>query len=153
MRKIIILAGLALLFSAARINAQSSYQTALGLGIDFGDGATLVGPSVKHFFAPNHAGQAEILFGDRTTFITALYEYNKDFPNAKGLKWYLGIGPSIGLYKGGSSFYIRPVAGLDYKINDVPLDFAFDWRPALYLGDNGSDFNAARFGLGFRYAF
>jgi|GEM_PF-4472951 len=39
----------------------SSYQNAIGLGIDFGDGLTLAGFSGKHFFADNHAGKGEIL--------------------------------------------------------------------------------------------
>jgi hypothetical protein len=47
---------------------------------------------------------------------------------------------------------IRPTGGLDYKINGVPLSFSFDWRPTFFIGEN-SDFEAARFGLGFRYAF
>jgi hypothetical protein len=43
------------------------------------------------------------------------------------------------------------VLGLDYKINNVPLNFSFDWRPAFVV-THGTSFNAARFGLGFRYA-
>jgi hypothetical protein len=50
------------------------------------------------------------------------------------------------------NFLLRPLAGLDYKINDVPLNFTFDWRPAFVL-THGTDFNAARFGLAVRYCF
>jgi hypothetical protein len=145
----LFLAGIMYSFS----NAQSTYNTAIGLGIDFGDGQTLVGPSVKHFFAPNHAGQFEAMFGDHYTVLQGFYEYHKAIPNATGLQWFLGVGAGVGLYKGGSEFLMRPIGGLDYKINNVPLAFSFDWRPAIAIGDGDSNFEPGRFGLGFRYAF
>ncbi len=133
--------------------AQSSYKTGLGLGIDFGTGMTLVGPSVKHFFTTHNVGQFEALFGSNYTVLQAFYQYHKDIPNAAGLKWYLGAGAGVGLYRNGSHFLLKPTAGLDYKIKDVPLSFAFDWRPTIGIGNNDSDFEPARFGFGFRYAF
>ena len=81
-----------------------------------------------------------------------MYQYHGDISGADGLKWFAGGGPSIVFFDGGSDFLLRPTVGLDFKINDVPLAFSFDWRPAIYFGDGG-DFEPARFGLGFRYAF
>ena len=153
MKKVFFLGLLFIGLSIHQANAQSDYKTALGLTVDFGDGATFVGPSVKHFFQPNHAGQFEVLFGDNVTLIEAFYQYHKPIENAAGLKWYAGIGPGVQLYDGGSNFLLRPLGGLDYKINNVPLDFHFDWRPTLVFYDGDSDFEAARFSLGFRYAF
>ena len=138
--------------STLALHAQSNYGTALGLGIDFGDGQTLVGPSVKHFFAENHAGMGEVTFGDNVTFVTLMYQYHKEFPNADGFQWFAGGGPSIAFFDGDSDVLLRPVVGLDYKIGNVPLAFSFDWRPWIYFGE-GDDFEAARFGLGFRYTF
>lgn len=152
MKKVGLLIILVFAVGVFQSNAQSNYTTALGLGIDFGDGQTLVGPSVKHFFAAEHAGVGEVTFGDNVTFLTALYQYHGTFNNAGGLKWFVGGGPSIAFFDGGSDFLLRPTAGLDFKINDVPLAFSFDWRPWIYFGDNG-DFEPARFGLGFRYTF
>ena len=41
----------AALFTMSITNAKAQdYKTAAGLAIDFGDGATLVGPHIKHFF-------------------------------------------------------------------------------------------------------
>ncbi|MET0635718.1 MAG: hypothetical protein ABWZ25_06800 [Chitinophagaceae bacterium] len=153
MRKTLFLGLLILGLSIYQVNAQSNYKTALGLTVDFGDGATEVGPSVKHFFAPNHAGQFEVLFGNHHTVIEAFYQYHKQIPNAEGLQWYLGIGPGVSLYDNGSNFLLRPTGGLDYKISNVPLDFHFDWRPTIVFYDNDTDFEPARFSLGFRYAF
>ncbi len=171
MRRISILLPALFILLSVQVNAQNrsrtashnsdgmgtNYDNSLGLSIDFGTGGTLAGPTFKHFFDQRNAGQFEILFGDHYTIIDALYEYHGQVPNASGLKWYLGIGPGVGLFKGGSNFLIRPLAGLDYKINNVPLSFSFDWRPTLTFLDNhyadDTDFEPARFGLGFRYAF
>ncbi|MEP7258006.1 MAG: hypothetical protein ABI687_06455 [Flavitalea sp.] len=159
MKKNLLSAVLALLLltGALQVSAQksaggSSYTNGLGLGIDFGDGSTLVGVSGKHFFSENNVGQAEIMFGDHVTYISAYYLYHRQIENAAGLRWFLGFGGSFALYKGGSNFLIRPVGGLDYKINNVPLAVSFDWRPAFRV-THDADFNAARFGLGFRYTF
>lgn len=153
MNKLLIFASAVWLSATAITFAQSNYTTALGLGIDFGDGQTLVGPSVKHFFAENHAGMGEVAFGDNVTFLTLMYQYHKEFPNADGFQWFAGGGPSIAFFDGDSDVLLRPVVGLDYKIANVPLAFSFDWRPWIYFGDTNDDFEAARFGLAFRYTF
>lgn len=90
------------------------------------------------------------------------YQYDADVPNAAGLKSYAGFGPGIALSKkyyhyygyssGGTDVLLRPSVGLDYKVDNVPLNFFFDWRRAFVL-THGTDFNAARFGLGARFAF
>lgn len=156
MRKVFVIGSLFIalvIAGSTTANAQSSYKTGIGLGLDFGSGQTLVGPSLKHFFSENNVGQFEVLFGDNYTVIEGFYLYHSDFPNAAGLKWYAGVGAGFGLYKGGSEFLLRPAGGLDYKINNVPLSFSFDWRPTIAIGDGNSDFEPARFGLGFRYTF
>jgi hypothetical protein len=132
-----------------KVQAQT-YNTAIGLGIEVGDGATLVGPTVKHFFTENSAVQGELTFGGGGTFIGAYYQYHGGIPNAEGLQYYLGGGPALGFGGGSTDFYVRPMAGLDYKINNVPIALSFDWRPTILIGTN-SDFTAARFGIGFKF--
>lgn len=129
------------------------YKTAAGLGIDFGNGATLVGPTIKHFFNKNSAVNADVLFGSGSTLIQGFYQYHDDIKGAGGLKWYLGIGPGINLYDGGSTFMIRPMAGLDFRIPSAPIALSFDWRPAMSFYDGDTDFEAGRFGLGFKFVF
>lgn len=152
-----VIAALLMIMVTLSVSAQnkgggSGYRNALGLGIDFGDGSTLVGVSGKHFFSANNVGQAEVLFGNEVTHISAYYLYHKQIENAAGLRWFLGVGGTIALYDNGSDFLIRPAAGLDYKITNVPLSFSFDWRPVFRVTHN-THFHAARFGLGFRYTF
>lgn len=131
----------------------STYSTALGLGLDFGDGGTYVGPSIKHFFTRNNVGKAEVLFGRNSTQLAAYYQYHGDIQNASGLKWTLGLGGSAYFNRYyGDDFAFRPTAGLDFKVPDVPLGFEFDWRPAIFA-THGGGFTGARFGFGFRFCF
>ncbi|MEO8584006.1 MAG: hypothetical protein ABI415_09435 [Flavitalea sp.] len=130
----------------------TSYKNAVGLGIDFGDGLTMVGVTGKHFFTDNHVGVGEVLFGDHTAKIQAFYQFHSEIEAAPGLRWFAGVGPSLALYRRYSNFSIVPIGGLDYKIPGVPFNFSFDWRPNIVI-THGGDFLPARFGLGFRYAF
>jgi len=137
--------------SAHRSANGSTYRNAIALGIDFGTGSTLVGPSYKHFFGANNVGKFEDLFGNYVA-LQAFYEYHKMIGDAPGLQWFAGIGAGVGLDENNSAFLLKPIGGLDYKIDGVPLSFSFDWRPTFFIGDD-SDFEAGRFGLGFRFAF
>src|SRR5947208_1536817 len=129
----------------------SGYKNAVGLGLDLGSG-TLVGIDGKHFFTNKDAGEAQLMFGSGITLLGAQYEYHGQIQNASGLKWYAGLGPQFAFGNGFTDVLLRPLVGLDYKINAVPLQFSFDWRPSFVI-THGTYFDAARFGLGFRYAF
>ncbi|QNL50674.1 hypothetical protein H8S90_03480 [Olivibacter sp. SDN3] len=138
--------------SLPKAAAQSSapYHTAFGLFLDLGNGGTYVGPHVKHFFSGNDAGQAMVLFGNDITILGVEYSYNKEIPDAKGLMWNLGIGPQAFFGDGETVFAIRPMAGLEFKVPQAPIAIGFDWRPAWAISD-GSEFEAGRFGLSFKY--
>ena len=146
-----------LLVAVSEVSAQrsangSDYINAIGLGIDFGDGSTLVGPSYKRFFSENNVGKFEVLFGDNYAIIQGFYEYHREIEGAPGLRWFAGAGAGVALAENNSSFLLRPEGGLDYKVNGIPLAFSFDWRLTIFIGDD-SDFEPARFGLGFRFTF
>ena len=151
--KKILFATLLIVSLEASAQYGSGYKTGLGMQVDFGTGSTLVGFDAKHFFDQHNVGEAQLLFGTGVVVLGAQYEYHGDIQNAAGLKWYAGFGPQIAFVKdGGTDLLLRPLIGLDYKINDVPLNFSFDWRPA-FQATHGTGFEAARFGLAFRYAF
>lgn len=151
MKKICIALFTLVVICTATSKAQG-YKTAVGLQLDFGRGSTAVGPGIKYFFKDNSAIEGEVLFGTGITYLQAFYQYQREIPNAKGLEWYLGGGPSVGFGNGFTWVYLRPMVGLDYKINDVPLALSFDWRPSIYLGSSyGSRFYGGAFGLGFKY--
>lgn len=157
MKKILfsVFAVAVLLVGSTKLSQAQSYRTAVGLGLDFGSGATLVGPMVKHFFNPNAAGQAELLFGDHTVAINAFYQYQNRIAGAPGLDWYVGGGPGLHFfsYKGFSNttFALKPMAGLDYKIGGAPIAVSLDWRPSIFIGSGDTNFEPARFGLGLKF--
>ena len=143
--------GVAMLLGSTEASAQS-YKTGVGLLVDFGDGATFVGPQVKHFFKANHAGEFSVLFADGATLAQANYQYQQPFGGANGLAWYVGVGPGILFGSGNTAFAPSAMLGLDYKIPSVPLALSMDWRPRFILGED-SDAEAGRFNAGFKYTF
>lgn len=157
-RSLLILTLAVVLMSTAfqKASAQSGapYNNAFGLFLDLGNGGTWVGPHLKHYFTSNDAGQLMVLFGDHTVTIGAEYSYNKDIPGAEGLRWNVGAGPQVHFFSldgwSQTDFSIRPQAGLEYKISGAPIAVGFDWRPMWAL-THGSNFEAGRFGLTFKY--
>lgn len=151
--KLIALSYLLLLLNTQNTQAQA-YNNALGLGIDLGNGETLVGPQFKHFFNNKDAVNAQILFGNDITSIGVDYSYNKMF-DGTNLGWYVGAGPQLSFIShktDGDNIYfaIRPAVGLEYKIPTVPLSLHFDWKPWWNLSKE-TDFEAGRFSIGFKY--
>lgn len=138
--------------STSRSSSGADYSTGLGIRLDFGSGGTFFGFSGKHFFSAAGAGEAHLLFASGSTALGLEYQHHFDIPSAAGLKWYLGVGPGFVFGGGSTSVLIRPIAGLEYKIQTAPIGIAFDWRPAIQL-NNGSGFEAGRFGLAARYVF
>ncbi|MBX6380680.1 MAG: hypothetical protein IRZ01_08390 [Thermoflavifilum aggregans] len=141
------------LFAQRAYNRGADYRTAIGLGVDFGDGATGVGISAKHFFTAHDVGEANLLFfPGNLTGLNALYEYHGYIAGAPGLKWYLGMGPQLFFDNNETDFGVRPVLGMDFKIPSAPLNMAFDWRPYIQF-THGTGSIAGRFQFAFRFAF
>ncbi|WP_047414291.1 hypothetical protein [Cellulophaga sp. Hel_I_12] len=150
MKNIALITMTLLALGLTKVHGQTNYRTSVGLGIDFGTGETLVGPSAKYFFKQNQAALAEVVFGSGITGVTLLYQYHGRIASTNGLRWFAGAGPSFNFIGGGTTFSARPNVGLDYKIETIPLNFSFDWRPDLLISEDGG-FQAARFGIGIRY--
>lgn len=144
----------ALLIAALQFGASAqSYKNALGVRMEFGSNyGTWFGFSGKHFFNSNGAGEAQLLFGSGITLLDLEYQYHLPIKNAQGLKWYVGFGPGFAFGGGETTVLLRPLAGLDYTLSQSPINFSFDWRPAIAV-TGGSEFVAGRFGLAARYAF
>ena len=154
MKKQFLLTAFAALIFISTTSAQSmgrTYKTALG--IKFLDGA---GISLKHFLNERDALEGIAYFWSHGTRITGLYELHFDIDGAPGLKWYVGPGAHIGLYnyKYGDGAYvgIDGVLGLDYKVNNAPLNLSLDWQPSFEFGD-GRGFAGNWGGFGIRYTF
>ncbi len=66
MKKLLLLLFAVSLYFGNNATAQSrsgSTGNSAGITVDFGDGSTLVGPALKHYFDRNNAGQLELLIG------------------------------------------------------------------------------------------
>ncbi len=138
----------------AQLSYAQVYKAAVGLALDLSEGVTFVGPSGKYFFSENHSGQFDLGFEDGATALTFLYAYNDEFSGAQGLQWFAGIGPTILLIEDfDTQFALRPHAGVDFKIPEVPLAFSLSWRPVILVSDAGigDRFDAGAFALGFRF--
>lgn len=126
---------LLLMMSGSAVVAQNStsnsndYKTAVGIKVWNGGGANL-----KTFLSEKTALEFTGFFYNRGTRITGLYELHGELNTEGNLRWYLGGGAHVSLYKGYTGVGIDGVIGLDYKVPTAPLNIALDWQPAVELG-------------------
>ncbi len=154
--KKLLLVVLVFIAASVTVNAQSmgrTYKTALGVKVWDGGGI-----SFKTFVAPQNAVELIAYFYKNGTRITGLYEIHGNIDGAPGLKWYIGPGVHLGLYdyKGYTGdkaiVGVDGVLGLDYKINNAPINISLDWQPSFEFADNRG-FVGSWGGLGIRYTF
>ena len=100
------------------------------------------------------------LDGFRTTVMIEKYS---PFANTNNLSWYIGYGGHIGVWSeewkknnpthdAGIALGVDGILGLDYKINNAPLNLSLDWQPSFnFVGS--SYFESGWAGLGIRYTF
>lgn len=126
-----------------------TYKTAAGVKVWDGAGLTL-----KTFIADKAALEFIGFFNKDGVRITALYEYHGELNTEGNLRWYVGPGAHVGLYKGNNTaFGIDGVVGIDYKFTNLPLNISLDWQPTIEFFGGKSFFNADWGGLGVRYTF
>ncbi|MDR1680251.1 MAG: hypothetical protein LBS12_00480 [Prevotellaceae bacterium] len=133
-----------------------NYERAVGGRI-----GTMIGASYKQFITSTQAIEGIIDLdiihpNDMSLRATALYEFHRAWPNADGLSWYLAPGVTAGaLISKNSSFLFAAdgVAGLEYKLSEIPLCFAFDLNPKLYLIGYGYIKFSPNIGVTVRYTF
>lgn len=130
--------------------AQSDYRTAAG--VKFYPG----GITLKHFISDKNAVEGLAYFNWGGVRITGLYELHFNIEGVEGLQWYVGPGAHIGFYGSkhydGTAIGVDGVIGLDYKINNAPLNLSLDWQPSFEFG-SGRGFYGGWGGLAIRYVF
>lgn len=133
MKKILLL-----LFFVVSLNvvmAQNStanstvYKTAIGVKVWNGAGISL-----KTFITEKNALEFIGYFDRYGTRISGLYEFHGNLSSEGALKWYIGPGVHVGLYKGITAVGIDGIVGIDYKFTNMPLNLALDWQPTVELG-------------------
>lgn len=138
---------------AVQVSAQNKtagsndYKTAIGIKIWDGAGANL-----KTFISDKHALEFTGFFYRFGTRITGLYELHGELNTEGNLRWYVGAGAHVSLYKGYTAGGLDGVVGIDFKVPSAPLNFALDWQPALELGSGSRNgFYGNWGGLAIRY--
>ena len=164
MKKPLVLLLLIYFCNIPTASAQSmgqTYQTSLGL--KFAPAAV----TAKHFHRDNRAIEGLAYLWNYGFRFTGLYEFHWDINALPGLKWYVGPGAHIGFwstrwrdrfpgYDGGTYIGIDGVLGLDYKIDNAPINLSLDWQPSFNFGDGPDSYYGFYSGFGgiaVRYTF
>ena len=152
MRIRILIAFIVLFISSVKLSAQQkdSYSYKTAVGVKFYPGAI----SLKHFISEDKCVEALAYFW-RGNRLSGLYEKYFVIPDFESVKWYVGAGGNISLYDknyydGASFLGLDGVLGLDYKPQNLPLNFSLDWQPSFDLG-GGNGFSANWAGFGVRF--
>lgn len=154
-----------ILCCAFAAQAQSSYQTAIGLRLGYPAAISL-----KHFL--NEKGAVEAFVGFRGYSFArvinagAMYQHHTAITDVEGLKWYVGGGAAAWIWTYDNDFgfgrdynnfnlAVMGCLGLDYKFVDLPINLSVDWVPTFVLGES---YYSNGFGFGYgalsaRYTF
>ncbi len=133
--------------------SRMSARNALGLRVDFGTGATGIGPNYKRYFSKNVALDASLIFFEgNLTSLVGQVEKHFIMPSDPGLSLYVGAGPQLLFSRSNTALALVPVGGIEYNIPATPINLSFDWRPSLFLSPD-ADAEAGRFGLSLRIRF
>jgi hypothetical protein len=154
----ILLTTFILLGGFVHVNAQS-YDQALGLR-----GGTTNGITYKHFLSEQDAAELIAGFQDNGLRITGLYERHVSAFDEEGFYWYYGAGGHLGFYDndydppyrdgdrdGGTAIGLDGIAGLEYRIPEIPLTISADVKPFLEFTE--TDLYLWDTGLSLRYTF
>ncbi len=155
MRKLVLFFSILCCVSLAQAQ---DYNTAVGLR-----GGSANGLSIKHFIENDVAIEGLISSRWKGLNLTGLYEIHAEAFNETGLNWYYGFGAHIGFWDGKHTSWgdadrnysvlgLDGIIGLEYNIQEIPINLSIDWKPALnligYSGLWGSNF-----ALSARYTF
>jgi hypothetical protein len=107
----------------------------------------------KGFFRYSmNAIEAGILYNRHGFNLTGMYEYHMEPFRTKRWLVFVGGGAFGGDWNGAFSIGLTAVAGIEYVVRDLPLNFSLDWKPMASLyKETEADF--LDFGISIRYRF
>lgn len=155
MKKILltITAGLLLVFGAQEAQAQTPYNSAVGIVFDGYHGSN-VGIQYKTALTNTSAAQFQVSFREHWFTVGGDWQYQQSIPDADGLSWYVGAGAQLGFWshKSHNRTYVslRPQIGLEYKIPTAPLAVHLDYKPNIGL-NHDYGFRGGGFTFGVKY--
>jgi len=130
-----------------KLSAQH-YSHAVGIRAGYSSGISYKGFRLHRMSAI----EAAFLYNRNGLNITALYEYHLEPFHSKRAFIYLGGGPFGGKWDNEFSLGVAAVAGFEYTIRDLPLNFSLDWKPMFSLYSQLEQ-DLLDFGLSIRYRF
>lgn len=129
------------------ISAQP-YEHSVGIRAGYSSGI-----SYKGFFRYKMAAiEASMLYNRHGFNLNALYEYHLEPFRNKRLLVYLGGGAFGGGWENELSLGIAGIAGIEYTVRDLPLNFSLDWKPMLNLY-RSFEYDLLDIGISVRYRF
>jgi opacity protein-like surface antigen len=132
----------------AAVHAQP-YMHAAGIRAGLSSGISYKGFRLHRM----SAAELDLLYNRHGFNLNALYEYHLEpFRKSTRTFAYLGGGAFGGNWNDQFSIGVAVVAGLEYTLRDLPLNFSLDWKPMLNLY---AEFEPEwlDFGLSIRYRF
>lgn len=109
----------------------------LGVGTSYG----LTGLSLKYFMSDSQAVQGTAGVGFGGNYIGATLDYLLEIPefvqsDVLNIGPSIGLGGALGLSDSSIALGINGVAGLEFMLNPIPIDFVVEWRPGLRIIPN-----------------
>jgi len=124
------------------------YKHAAGIRAGYSSGISYKGFRLHR----KTAFEVNILYNRMGFNLGALYEYHLEPFKSKRTFVYLGGGLFGGDWKEELSLGVAAVAGMEYTLRDLPLNFSIDWKPMLNIYALFEP-DLLDFGLSVRYRF
>ena len=125
-----------------------AYEHSLGVRAGYSSGITYKG-FLRHRMA---AIEGDLLYNRHGFNLTALFDYHLEPFRDKRLMTYLGGGAFGGEWGGEFSLGLAGVAGIEFMVRDLPLNFSLEWKPMINLY-RLFEVDLLDFGLSIRYRF
>ncbi len=125
-----------------------TYDHSLGVRAGYSSGITYKG-FLRYRMT---AIEADVLYNRHGFNLTGLYEHHIEPVNHQ--RWFIYIGGGVfgGTWEGKPSAGITAVAGIEYTVRDMPLNFCMDWKPMMNAYQL-YELDLVDFGVSIRYRF
>lgn len=134
--KIIVLVSMGLFLHFNNVQSQD-YIRSLGFRAGLSQGV-----SYKQFYSTTDAIEGILSVRWRGFYVTGLWQRHAQAFDVRSLYWFYGGGAHAGFWDGGTNPWfddnravigIDGIIGLEYVMDDIPLNIAADWKPAFNL--------------------
>lgn len=128
--------------------AGQPYEHSLGIRAGYSSGITYKG-FLRHQMA---AIEGDVLYNRHGFNLSLLYEYHLEpFRNRRWLT-YFGGGVFGGNWDAEFSTGLAAIAGIEYNVRDLPINFSVDWKPMMNIY-RLFEIDLLDFGVSIRYRF